>query len=35
VNGTIFILVVLFAPMGLIGLYNTYKEKWFQKGKVS
>lgn len=31
VNGTIFILVVLFAPQGLIGLYNTLKAKWFQK----
>jgi branched-chain amino acid transport system permease protein len=35
VNGTIFILVVLFAPQGLIGLFNTIKQKWFQKEKVS
>jgi branched-chain amino acid transport system permease protein len=35
VNGTIFILVVLFAPQGLIGLFNTAKQKWFQKEKVS
>ena len=35
VNGTIFILVVLFAPQGLIGLFNTVKQKWFQKEKVS
>lgn len=31
VNGTIFILVVLFAPQGLVGLFNTVKAKWFQK----
>ncbi len=35
VNGTIFILVVLFAPQGLIGLFNTVKAKWFQKETVS
>jgi branched-chain amino acid transport system permease protein len=35
VNGAIFVLVVLFAPQGLIGLYNTLKAKWFQKEKVS
>jgi branched-chain amino acid transport system permease protein len=35
VNGSIFILVVLFAPQGLIGLFNTYKQKWFPKEKVS
>jgi branched-chain amino acid transport system permease protein len=35
VNGTIFVLVVLFAPQGLIGLFNTVKQKWFQKEKVS
>lgn len=35
VNGTIFILVVLFAPTGLVGLFNTAKVKWFQKEKVS
>jgi len=35
VNGAIFILVVLFAPMGLVGLFREAKEKWFQKGKVS
>jgi branched-chain amino acid transport system permease protein len=35
VNGAIFILVVLFAPMGLVGLFRTAKEKWLQKGKVS
>jgi len=31
INGAIFILVVLFAPQGLVGLFNTAKEKWFQK----
>jgi branched-chain amino acid transport system permease protein len=31
VNGTVFILVVLFAPKGLAGLYNTVKAKWFHK----
>jgi len=35
VNGTIFILVVLFAPQGLIGLFNTAKAKWFQKETAS
>jgi branched-chain amino acid transport system permease protein len=42
VNGAIFILVVLYAPLGLVGLFNTAKEKWFTKtaqkpnlGKVS
>jgi branched-chain amino acid transport system permease protein len=35
VNGAIFVLVVLFAPQGLIGLYRTLKAKWFQKEKVS
>jgi branched-chain amino acid transport system permease protein len=34
INGAIFVLVVLFAPQGLIGLYNTLKAKWFQKEKV-
>ncbi len=28
VNGAIFILVVLFAPMGLVGLFRAAKEKW-------
>ncbi|MBI4768690.1 MAG: branched-chain amino acid ABC transporter permease [Deltaproteobacteria bacterium] len=31
VNGAIFVLVVLFAPQGLIGLFRTLKAKWFQK----
>jgi branched-chain amino acid transport system permease protein len=31
VNGAIFILVVLFAPTGLVGLFNTAKTKWFRK----
>lgn len=35
VNGAIFILVVLFAPQGLIGLFQTVRQKWFQKEKVS
>lgn len=35
VNGTIFILVVLFAPQGLVGLFNTIKAKWFQRETVS
>jgi len=35
VNGTIFILVVLFAPTGIVGLFNIVKAKWFQKEKVS
>ncbi len=35
INGAIFILVVLFAPQGLVGLFNTAKAKWFQKEKVS
>ncbi len=36
VNGVIFILVVTYMPMGLVGLFNSAKEKWFQrKGKAS
>jgi branched-chain amino acid transport system permease protein len=35
VNGAIFILVVLYAPMGLVGLFRAAKEKWFHKGKAS
>jgi len=35
VNGAIFILVVLYAPMGLVGLFGEAKAKWFYKGKVS
>lgn len=31
VNGVIFMLVVLYAPMGLVGLYNSAREKWFYK----
>lgn len=31
VNGTIFILVVLFAPQGLIGLISSFKAKWSAK----
>ena len=31
VNGAIFILVVVFAPMGIVGLLNTAKLKWFTK----
>ena len=31
VNGAIFILVVLYAPMGIVGLFNTAKLKWFTK----
>jgi branched-chain amino acid transport system permease protein len=29
VNGTIFILMVLYAPLGLVGLFREAKEKWF------
>jgi branched-chain amino acid transport system permease protein len=29
VNGAIFMLVVLFVPMGLVGLFNAAKAKWF------
>jgi branched-chain amino acid transport system permease protein len=35
VNGTIFILMVLYAPLGLVGLFREAKERWFSKGKVS
>jgi branched-chain amino acid transport system permease protein len=35
VNGAIFILVVLYAPMGLVGLFREAKAKWFHKGKVA
>jgi branched-chain amino acid transport system permease protein len=35
VNGAIFILVVTYMPMGLVGLFNEAKTKWFDKGKVS
>ena len=35
VNGAIFILVVLYAPMGVVGLFREAKEKWFDKGKAS
>jgi branched-chain amino acid transport system permease protein len=35
VNGTIFILVVLFAPAGLTGLFSTIKAKWFHKEKIT
>jgi len=31
VNGLIFIIVVLYAPMGVVGLLKTAKEKWFAK----
>lgn len=31
VNGAIFILVVLFAPMGVVGLFQTARLKWFTK----
>jgi branched-chain amino acid transport system permease protein len=34
VNGAIFILVVLFAPMGLVGLFRDAQEKWFHRGKA-
>jgi branched-chain amino acid transport system permease protein len=34
VNGAIFILVVLFAPTGLVGLFNTARAKWFHKERV-
>jgi branched-chain amino acid transport system permease protein len=35
VNGAIFILVVLYAPMGLVGLFHAAKAKWFYKEKAS
>jgi len=35
VNGLVFILVVLFAPMGIVGLLRQAKAKWFHKEKVS
>jgi len=35
VNGAVFILVVLFAPKGLIGLFNAIKVKWLHKDKIS
>jgi branched-chain amino acid transport system permease protein len=35
VNGAIFILVVLYAPMGLVGLFREAQAKWFAKGKAS
>jgi len=35
VNGAIFILVVLYAPMGLVGLFREAKAKWFHEEKVS
>ena len=31
INGAIFIIVVLFAPMGVIGILGMVKEKWFTK----
>lgn len=31
VNGVIFILVVLFAPTGVAGIFQTVKDKWFTK----
>jgi len=31
VNGVIFILVVLFAPKGVVGIFQTVKDKWFTK----
>jgi len=35
VNGVIFILVVTYLPLGLIGLFSMAKEKWFPKEKAS
>jgi branched-chain amino acid transport system permease protein len=35
VNGLVFILVVLYAPMGIVGLLRQAKAKWFHKEKVS
>ena len=35
VNGLVFILVVLYAPMGIVGLLQQAKAKWFHKEKVS
>ena len=35
VNGVIFILVVLYAPTGLVGLFGAAKGKWFHRGKAS
>jgi len=35
VNGAIFILVVLYGPTGIVGLFHSAKAKWFHKEKVS
>jgi branched-chain amino acid transport system permease protein len=35
VNGAIFILVVLYAPLGLVGLFREAQAKWFHRGKAS
>jgi len=35
VNGLVFILVVLYAPMGIVGLLQQAKAKWFHKEKAS
>ena len=35
VNGAIFILVVLYGPTGIVGLFQSAKAKWFHKEKVS
>ena len=35
VNGLIFILVVLFAPTGLVGLFGTAKAKLFHRERAS
>ena len=34
INGAIFILVVLYAPMGLVGLLGTAKAKWFTRSPI-
>jgi branched-chain amino acid transport system permease protein len=35
VNGAIFILVVLYAPLGVVGLFREAQEKWVHRGKAS
>ena len=35
VNGVIFILVVIYAPLGIVGIFSTIKAKWFSKEKIS
>jgi branched-chain amino acid transport system permease protein len=34
INGVIFIVVVIFAPTGVAGIFQTIKEKWFSKPAI-